>query len=127
MAKKTKMTRKKSKTKKDGLHLGEFLTERYKRRPFRAVGVDYGDPKHGCGCERAGIGIFNDNCEIQRCDECDLFESDHDASRAVDHLLMLLHREYAAHSREDESTVADAMDRLVFLQKHGRRPGPGEA
>jgi len=81
--------------------------------PFKAVGVDYGDPKFGCGCERAGIGIFNDDYEIQRCDYCALFEGDDDAKEAVDELLKLLHREYAEHG----GSVADAMDRLVQLQQ----------
>jgi hypothetical protein len=53
--------------------------------------------------------------EIQRCDECALFETDEDAANAVEHLLRLLQREYAT---SPNMTVADAFDNLVGYAEH---------
>mgnify|MGYP001572814689 CR=1 FL=1 len=64
-----------------------------------------------CGCKRAGIGVFN-GTEIQRCDDCDLFDTDEYAVEAVDALLLLLGKEY----RRGGGTVADALDRLCEMQ-----------
>lgn len=66
----------------------------------------------GCGCGLAGVGIFNDNYEIQRCDDCDLLDSDDEAKDVVEYLLKVLHREHAARG----GSVADALERLNKLQ-----------
>jgi len=64
-----------------------------------------------CGSCLAGICIMNGN-EVQRCDDCALFERDEDAAKAVHGLLKLLANEYRGLGSGD--TVADAMDRLEF-------------
>lgn len=67
-----------------------------------------------CGSCTAGIVLMNEDenrrAEVQRCDECGLFETDADATAAVHRLLKLLHRTYKG--RETSDTVADAFDRL---------------
>lgn len=61
-----------------------------------------------CGCGRAGIGIFNDDLHIERCDDCALFDTDADAAEAVGALLDLLGTVYA----KQGGTVADALNTL---------------
>lgn len=68
----------------------------------------------GCGCERAGILVMNNGAwEIERCDECQMFDSDDDAAEAVSGLLKLLHRVHVADGR----TVADAFDVIETFTK----------
>lgn len=68
----------------------------------------------GCGCERAGILVMNNGAwEIERCDECQMFDSDDDAAEAVSELLKLLHRVHVADGR----TVADAFDVIETFTK----------
>lgn len=64
-----------------------------------------------CGCRRAGIVLNASTGEVQRCDECRLFETDADAAKAVDHLLLFLGKVYDR--RRD--TVADAFDALADM------------
>jgi hypothetical protein len=64
-------------------------------------------PDKGCGCKQAGILVAN-KWEIQKCDECALFETDDDAANATTALLQLLHRVYA--SLPNSATVADAYE-----------------
>ncbi len=65
----------------------------------------------GCGCERAGVLLMNGPPrEIQKCDDCALFETDDDAANAVDLLLGLLHEEYERGPAS--GTVSDAFDRM---------------
>lgn len=66
-----------------------------------------------CGCS-AGILIMNDT-EIQRCDACNLFETDDDAAAAVGALLRVLATEYKRVQRTG-GTVADAMDAIRDLR-----------
>jgi hypothetical protein len=110
------MTTKTKKTK--NLFPRAFLMAGHKRKPPKFYPgsrvVDPRPPKGiDCGCKRAGIGIFNDNYEIQRCDDCNLFETDDDAAAAVHHLLRLLGEEY----RNGGGTVADAADRIADRTK----------
>lgn len=72
-----------------------------------------------CGSCLAGIllvhvkGEFGDGeteaREVQVCDECKLFETDGDASAAVETLLGLLAQSYEKHD-----TVADALDHIAW-------------
>lgn len=63
-----------------------------------------------CGSCHAGILVMNGN-EVQRCDECALFETDEDAVEAVRELLKMLGRAYRRCPPE-ANTVADALDAL---------------
>lgn len=71
-------------------------------------------PLKTCGSCSAGICLMN-GTEVQRCDDCKLFESDQDAADAVGQLLALLHEEYQG--RETSDTVADAFARLRITPK----------
>lgn len=66
-----------------------------------------------CGSCTAGILIGVNGNEIQKCDECALFESDDDAVAAVAELGKLLHAEYQRGLASGGDTVADALDRIV--------------
>lgn len=60
-----------------------------------------------CGACLAGICVMNGS-EIQRCDDCELFDTDEDAAGYVDALLKVLAAEY-----EHGGSVADALGRVV--------------
>lgn len=68
-----------------------------------------------CGSCHAGILVGINHNEIQRCDECALFESDDDAVAAVRVLTKLLHKTYKRQLKKhgNSFTVADAMDLIV--------------
>ena len=69
------------------------------------------DPR-SCGCMRAGIAIMDTNERpnvIERCDACNLFETDDDAAKAVDQLLQVLG---AVYESNEAFTVADAFDAI---------------
>lgn len=68
-----------------------------------------------CGSCHAGILVMNGN-ELQRCDDCELFETDEDAAMATDRLLGLLGRAYR--EAPAGATVAGTLAALLG------RPGP---
>lgn len=83
-----------------------------------------------CGSCFAGILVGVNGNEVQRCDECALFETDEDAVIAMLELAKLLHETYVAGLKRGSYTVADAMDkvadavrlqRAVNRKKGGRR------
>lgn len=82
-----------------------------------------------CGSCTAGILIGVNGDEIQRCDECALFESDDDAIAAVQELGKLLHASYVrggddAFTPPEDRTVADALDDIVrFATSHESSDG----
>jgi hypothetical protein len=99
-------------TKTKNLFPSSFLMAGHKRKPPRPR------PDRTCGSCKAGVCIMvkeeaYERHQVERCDECGLFETDADAAAAVQHLLDLLHAEYL----KADDTVADTMDRLV----EGRR------
>ena len=64
-----------------------------------------------CGCGSAGIGLFDIGTDIgvvQRCDDCNLYETDDDAADVVSRLLKALHAEWDARG----GTVTAALERL---------------
>lgn len=66
-----------------------------------------------CGSCFAGILIGVNGNEIQRCDECALFETDDDAVEAMRALGKLLHKVYTRGLRAGSFTVADAHDQIA--------------
>lgn len=95
-----------------GHHLGESMLVYWQHPNDPFVRIESIDGAHesrdGCGACCAGILIMNGN-EIQKCDDCAMFDTDEDAAAVVNELLLVLGHKY----REGEQ--ADALDRIKAL------------
>ncbi len=69
-----------------------------------------------CGCRSAGIMLNAETLKIERCDACNLFDSDEDAAEAVRGLIRVLGETYEYGSE----TVADAFNLIERRSRHGR-------